>query len=523
MKNLPSPLLRLSLLPIPALLVLMTVLYFSVAPTTFYDPPWLILIGNTLFVGVVGFMGGGVAWRNYNASGRIEVLLLGCAMVLFASGGMLAAAVRWLPDGANDNVTIYNIGALAGAALHFAAALILLAGMTPEAGPARRKMRLALGYGGAALFMALLTAASLKDVIPPFFVQGVGPTPLRQQVLGCADLLFVVSFLLFMAWYHRNREPFLYWYAGGLALTAVSLTGFLIQTSVGSPVGWVGRFAQYLGGIYFLVSLVVTERSARQQGAGFSDVWSASLTAADEKFRVAFANAAIGFAMVTPSGRYLDANPAYCALTGYSLAELQSLEFQDLIHPDDHAANMTLIGRMLAGEIPDFRIENRYVRKGGQPIWVRKSVSLVRDPQGRPRWIVALIEDITERKEAEAALRASEERYRTLVEGTSVVTWSSAPSGLFMVPQPAWMAFTGQTAEEMLGDGWAKAVHPEDRASVAQVWLNAVARGEPCVSEHRIRQRRHWIRDGDACGTVFAGEPGLLRLDRLQRGGTAIA
>lgn len=91
-------------------------------------------------------------------------------------------------------------------------------------------------------------------------------------------------------------------------------------------------------------------------------------------------------------------------------------------------------------------------------------------------------------KRAEMALCESELRYRTLVEATSAVTWSCPPSGLHVKPQPAWMAFTGQSAEEMLGAGWTKAVHPDDVAASAAQWAEAVARGEPFTTEHRIRR-----------------------------------
>jgi len=85
-------------------------------------------------------------------------------------------------------------------------------------------------------------------------------------------------------------------------------------------------------------------------------------------------------------------------------------------------------------------------------------------------------------------LRESEARYRALIEATGAVTWTCPPSGLHIAPQPAWMAFTGQTAEEMLGAGWTEAVHPEDLAVIAQRWHDAVARDETFVSEHRIRR-----------------------------------
>jgi PAS domain S-box-containing protein len=91
-------------------------------------------------------------------------------------------------------------------------------------------------------------------------------------------------------------------------------------------------------------------------------------------------------------------------------------------------------------------------------------------------------------KQVEAALRKSELRFRTLVRAVSAITWSCPSSGLHVEPQPEWMAFTGQTAEEMLGDGWNRAVHPEDRAATASAWQQAVARGEPYAGEVRIRR-----------------------------------
>jgi len=73
-------------------------------------------------------------------------------------------------------------------------------------------------------------------------------------------------------------------------------------------------------------------------------------------------------------------------------------------------------------------------------------------------------------EQVEAALRKSELRFRTLVGAVSAITWSCPSSGLHVEPQPEWMAFTGQTAEETLGDGWTRAVHPQDRDQAAAAW-----------------------------------------------------
>ncbi|GAB6140718.1 hypothetical protein JCM14076_14470 [Methylosoma difficile] len=130
----------------------------------------------------------------------------------------------------------------------------------------------------------------------------------------------------------------------------------------------------------------------------------ALLQASEEKLRSSFSNAAIGFAMSDLQGRYLEANAAYSKITGYRLEQLQHQNFQGLIHPDDVAENLQLVDQLLAKQARDFVIENRYINKEGNTIWVRKSVSLVCDAQDQPLWFIALVEDISARKQAERDL-----------------------------------------------------------------------------------------------------------------------
>lgn len=102
---------------------------------------------------------------------------------------------------------------------------------------------------------------------------------------------------------------------------------------------------------------------------------------------------------------------------------------------------------------------------------------------------VSIALDLTAIRAAESALRASEHRYRTLVDATSAVTWSCSAQGLQVEPQPSWMAFTGQTADETLGTGWTSAIHPDDAAPVMACWEEAVARGT--LFNRDLRIRRH--------------------------------
>ena len=130
-------------------------------------------------------------------------------------------------------------------------------------------------------------------------------------------------------------------------------------------------------------------------------------------FRTALSHAAIGFAMTTLEGKFIEANPLYCSMTGYTLEELRTLSFSQLIHPDDQAENILQVDRLLSGESSHFVTQNRYIRKDGKIAWVQKSGSIACDELGKPKWLVALVEDISARKEAEAQLerevRAMEE------------------------------------------------------------------------------------------------------------------
>jgi len=133
----------------------------------------------------------------------------------------------------------------------------------------------------------------------------------------------------------------------------------------------------------------------------------AALRRSEERFREAFEHAPIGMVIMEPDGRFTDINDAYCQMVGYSREELLGGEFtfQRLTHPDDLGHNLAEYDRLFAGEIPAFFVEKRYIRGDGGIIWVRASATLRRDTESNPKQIVALVEDITRRKEAEEQLR----------------------------------------------------------------------------------------------------------------------
>ena len=141
-----------------------------------------------------------------------------------------------------------------------------------------------------------------------------------------------------------------------------------------------------------------------------------ALRKSEERWRSVFENSAIGVALTDLNGRFLATNPTYQKMLGYTEEEFQAVSFLEITHEDYRDANWALVTELLEGKREQFQIEKQYRRKDGSPIWVRNNVSLVPGTESVPRFIMALSEDITERKMAEEALHSSEERYRTLVE-----------------------------------------------------------------------------------------------------------
>ena len=133
-----------------------------------------------------------------------------------------------------------------------------------------------------------------------------------------------------------------------------------------------------------------------------------ALRESEQRFRNAFASAAIGMCVADIENRLLEVNQAYANITGYSPHELIGMPFHAITHPDDVARNMAEHASMMAGEKSSYVIEKRYRRKSGEVVWVRNSVSAVKDRSGDPVQTIALSEDISARRNLEEQLRQAQ-------------------------------------------------------------------------------------------------------------------
>lgn len=207
------------------------------------------------------------------------------------------------------------------------------------------------------------------------------------------------------------------------------------------------------------------EVSDRQQ-------FEVSLQESEARFRSAFDDAAIGMALVALDGHWLKVNNSLCNIVGYSEAELLTMTFQEITHPDDLETDLHYVRQMLTDEIRTYQMEKRYFHKSGHVIWILLSVSLIRDEQGQPLYFIPQIQDITGRRQAEQALQERESILRSFYESAPMmmgVVELGDEDIRHVYDNTASANFFGLTTEEMKGRWASELGVPEN---VRHFWLD---------------------------------------------------
>jgi PAS domain S-box-containing protein len=202
-----------------------------------------------------------------------------------------------------------------------------------------------------------------------------------------------------------------------------------------------------------------------------------ALRESEQKLRATFDQAAVGIAIAQLDGRFEQVNQRFADILGYSRAELCSRTFIGLTHPDDLAATGENVRQMLAGEISSYVMEKRYVRKDGGAVSSRTTVTFLKDTVGRPERFIGVIEEITERKRAEEALRQSAEFNRTIIENSRDCIKTLSLEGVLL-----WISETGRKSlciehvGQVLGKSWIEFWDREEQPA-ARAAVQSAAQG----------------------------------------------
>ncbi len=285
----------------------------------------------------------------------------------------------------------------------------------------------------------------------------------------------------------------------------VSFAGYPLLVG-GRVVGVAALFARHplteaallaLGSVADQIALGIQRKRAEEAGHR-----------SEQRFRSAFANASVGMVVTDLDSRFLEVNPAFSAITGYTAEELAKTDFLAITHLDDRDKKRVQLRRMLSGEVSSFVTEKRYLRKGGETVWAQASISLVRDPEGRASQIVALVEDVTRRRRAMEAVRTSEARKTAILENALDAIITMDGEGRIVEFNPAAERTFGYRRAEAMGKNLAELLIPaalrEQHRQMLQNWL-AAGRGEAAGRREEIMAQR-------ADGSQFPAELTLTRI-----------
>lgn len=229
----------------------------------------------------------------------------------------------------------------------------------------------------------------------------------------------------------------------------------------------------------FGTALDITERKQAEQ----------TLRKSEDLLRRYFDAGLVGMSIATADKTWLHVNDAYCKMLGYSQEELQALSWQDLTHPDDLAASYVVHEQIVAGEINHYSIDKRYIRKNGEIIYCTLSAECFRNEDGTLDSIVGFVQDITDRKLAEQALRKSKEQLQLALEGADMATWELVINTGENIHSERWATMRGYNPDEAMIDfqTWTQHLHPQDKQRVLTDWADHLAGKIPAFEcEYRL-------------------------------------
>jgi PAS domain S-box-containing protein len=211
------------------------------------------------------------------------------------------------------------------------------------------------------------------------------------------------------------------------------------------------------------------------------------------RFRAIFENAAAGIARVALDGRWLEVNQRFCDIVGHPREELLTKTFSDITHPDDLDADWKQAWRLFAGEIENYSMEKRYFRKDGSIVWANLTRSLARKADGSPDYFITVLEDVSERRQADERLRQSEGRLRlaSRAAGLGVFEWDVEADRVVWENQRMYEIFGLTRADGALSKALLiqRHMHPDDVATFERALAVGMESGRPFHTVYRIRRK----------------------------------
>ena len=444
-------------------LVLLVILHTQ-ETTLFYESPILLGFLNTFFLCVMPLSMAYLAAKSHQSTSVTGFLVAGCGFVFFGVSSFFAGWVMPLAGGPNPTVTLHNLGSLFAGICQLLGAHFFLQDVMGLKYVRSRIPGYKILYIGIFALVSITAVLAYQGGLPVFFDPLTGPSALRQFVLGGAISLFAVAGLAFVEIYSTTKTTFAYWYGLALWLIAIGLTGLLLQHGEGSPLGWAGRTAQYVAGIFFIAAFLQGRWERSQTGDRVSSIKSnwplwpyleqrfeertsvldqanqalqleiSERQRADKTLQGIIDNNPMAMQIVDNDGFTLTVNPAHTRLFGsippatysiFSSFRNKPKEFGDLLqrvmdHGEVvHFPDVYSNAHDTNPDVPD------------TPVWIRTTCFPLNDEHEKLERLVFTYENITEHKQAELRIVYLMRLYATLSQVNQMIVRVSDQQELF--------------------------------------------------------------------------------------------
>lgn len=210
----------------------------------------------------------------------------------------------------------------------------------------------------------------------------------------------------------------------------------------------------------------------------------------EERFRFILEQSPLGVALTNPQNRIVQANDVFCEMLGYTEQELRALTIDDITHPDDRSRERELTAPLLEGREHIVRVEKRYLTKAGEELWVNLHSSLIHDSRGNVVFSLGLAENITARRQAEIALRASEARLNALIQNSNDAVSITDAEAMFTYLSPSTARLFYFGPQMLVGKSFFDYIHPDDRSFAEAAYKHLVEMPPNAMKSYRYRFRR---------------------------------
>ena len=478
-------------LKIPALIIfistiILTIILFYMNIKVGYEPPNLIFFLLLIFIGIPSFIIAIISIRGFLLSGVWAVLWLGIGALTFGIATIISSFLIGRTD-INLVITLGNLIILFASILYILGAFFTFNEVPVQEDSSRRLSTVLQIYISSIIIIIFIIIISVQGVLPAFFIQGSGGSPIRELVIAISAVFLFLSGIMILLQYLKSKSDLLYWYSLGLMMIALAVGVALITTVIGSPLNWTSRGAELIGGIFLIIAALVIFKTATAKNIPAEEAFASFFNMDKSNLEKLIQNVTDAIILYDNNFNIKGWNSTAEKVYGWKSKEMIGTRGMDYLrmYPFDinelSSTNEVIPEEGWHGEV----IQKH---KNGTDINILSSISPLKSENGLFEGIIIINRDITNQKQVESELLESKSilDYAQKIAHLGSWDWNAGTGNLRRSNE----FFRILGIEPQIGQhkifSFINYVHPDDRETVKKEMNKSFLEGKSHSFEARI-------------------------------------